>query len=806
MLIAACIGTPSEEPAFQSEQPGESSLPPSSSTSSSPPSVSPSSPPPSQPPTPSPAPSYDKMDLWNLKTGPHLRGANIWQRRVYPELDGPEFMGPGPVGPPATQEDFDRLAALGCNYVNISHPGLFTETPPYRLDSRIQDNLDTLVDMIERADMFCVISFRTGPGRSEFTFVSEDLGDWFDESYLNDSIWQDQEAQDAWVAMWKYAANRYKDNPVVAGYDLMVEPNSNETGSSYLNDYLDIWNPEEFYDTYAGTLYDWNQLYPEIITAIRTIDGKTPILVGGNGYSGLEWLSYLKIVEDPRVVYTAHQYTPTQYAFQYGTMTCSYPGTCDIDWDGRKELIDRDWLEDFLSAIETFSTTKRVPVAINEFGVNRWVPGAAEFMDDEMGLFEEMGVNSALWEWQVWEPFSRKVNAMNFLFGPDPENIKEVDSDLLRVITKYWGYNTKRPSTFYSQGDITESLHSQSNLTPSQELLADVSTWFYFLDTELDSGIVDKIATSQYDLVVLDFIPSEADNTDYPMADVVTRLHQSAHPKLVLAYIDIGEAESYRTYWQPEWRIGTPAWIVGDDPDGWEENYPVAFWYEEWRAIWLDEEGYLQCIVDAGFDGVYMDWVEAYSDENVLAKAEEERVVALQEMITFISDITSFTRSQDPTFIIIGQNAAELAVYDEYVALIDAIAQEQIWFDGGSDDDPPGDCPLPRVESEVDTPEYRASLSEPCRDYFDSYPEGTLHTSSEEYITYLMIARTKGKIIFTVDYALNPENISWVYNTSRSLGFIPFVSNRALDMWVEPVLNSPAVFLQYSFTSRVISS
>lgn len=804
VLVAACLDTPSEEPVFQSEHPSESSLPPASPTPSPSLSAPPSSPPPSQTPTPSPVPSFDKMDLWNLETGPHLRGANIWQRRVYLELDGPEFMGPGPVGPPATQEDFDRLAALGCNYVNISHPGLFTETPPYRLDKRIQDNLDTLIDMIEKADMFCVISFRTGPGRSEFTFVSEDLGDWFDESYLNDSVWQDQEAQDAWVTMWEYAADRYKDSPVVAGYDLMVEPNSNETGSSYVHDYLDIWDPEEFYDTYTGTLYDWNQLYPKIIAAIRTKDEKTPILVGGNGYSGLEWLPYLDVVKDPRVVYTAHQYAPTQYTFQYGTMTCSYPGTCDIDWDGQKEHIDRAWLADFLSVIDTFSAKNRVPVAVNEFGVNRWVPGAAEFMDDEMGLFEEKGVNNALWEWQVWELFSRKVNAMNFLFGPDPENTREVDSDLLRVITKYWGYNTERPSTFYTHENATESLYSQQNPSPSQQRLADVVTWFYLLDTDLDPDMVERIAASQYDLVVLDFIPSEVDNVDYPMADVITCLHQSSHPKLVLAYIDIGEAESYRTYWQHYWHVGDPAWIVGGDPDGWEENYPVAFWYEEWRSIWLDKDGYLQHIIDAGFDGVYLDWVEAYSDENVMAHAEEDGVIPLQEMIRFISDINLFTRSQDSTFIIIGQNAAELAVYDEYLSVIDAIAQEQIWFDGGAENDPPGDCPLPRTESEVDTDGYRASLSRECRDYYDSYPDGTLHTSSEEYITSLMVAKNKGKVIFTVDYALNPENIAWVYSTARSLGFVPFVGNRALDMWVEPVLYSPSVLLHSSYTSRII--
>jgi len=42
-------------------------------------------------------------DKWALWTGPtQLRGANIYQRRVYPELDGPDFYGPGPVGPPYT--------------------------------------------------------------------------------------------------------------------------------------------------------------------------------------------------------------------------------------------------------------------------------------------------------------------------------------------------------------------------------------------------------------------------------------------------------------------------------------------------------------------------------------------------------------------------------------------------------------------------------------------------------------------------------------------------------------------------------
>ena len=75
-------------------------------------------------PTPTAETVFDRWALWI--EGTRLRGANIYQRRVYPELDGPDFMGHRPVGPPYTQEGFDRLAALGANYVDISHPGLFT--------------------------------------------------------------------------------------------------------------------------------------------------------------------------------------------------------------------------------------------------------------------------------------------------------------------------------------------------------------------------------------------------------------------------------------------------------------------------------------------------------------------------------------------------------------------------------------------------------------------------------------------------------------------------------------------------------
>lgn len=395
----------------------------------------------SAPEATAPPTTRDKFSLW--ASGTQLRGANAWQRIVVPELDGDEFLGSGYIGPPYTQEDFNELASYGANYVNLSHPGLFTERPPYVLDEQVQANLDHMIEMASAADLFVVITFRTGPGRSDFTFYRDGAGDWFDADLLIESVWSDQAAQDAWVEMWRYTAERYRDNPVVVGYDLMCEPNSSGV-------VFEIYEPADFYAEYADTVYDWNRFYPRIVDGIRAVDAQTPILVGGNSWAGVRWLPWLKPVDDPRVVYMVHQYEPQEdYTHQEHPALNTYPGRFDLDWDGQPDRFDRDWLDGFLSPIDEFKAKHGAPVSVNEFGVLRWVPGAADFMRDEMELFEQRGMNHAFWVWDPnWTPWSESVHGMNYHFGPDPENVTSVENDLLDVILEFWRLNTVRPSNY----------------------------------------------------------------------------------------------------------------------------------------------------------------------------------------------------------------------------------------------------------------------------------------------------------------------------------------------------------------------
>jgi hypothetical protein len=377
----------------------------------------------------------DKFALWSQ--GTQLRGANTFQRRVYPDLDGPDFLGPGPLGPPYTQDDFDRLAALGANYVNISHTGLFTQTPPYEVDPDVQANLDRLLEMIAAADMFAVISFRSGPGRGEFALI-EIPG--LPPELTDQSVWQDAAAQDGWVSMWRYTAERYRGNSIVVGYDLMVEPNAPAA-------LFNIFDPAEFDDRYGGALADWNQLHPRLTAAIRAVDAQTPIIVAAGNFSAVDWLPFVQVTGDARTVYAVHQYAPFVYTHQDPpALSLRYPGVFDADGDGTPDTVNREWLADMLATVRVFSEMTGRSVVANEFGAQRWEPGAAQFAADELEVFEQLGINHAIWLWMAAHPPAAEDDAFNFRHGADPANHVDVPSELLDAIQSNWQRNAVRPS------------------------------------------------------------------------------------------------------------------------------------------------------------------------------------------------------------------------------------------------------------------------------------------------------------------------------------------------------------------------
>ena len=79
-----------------------------------------------------------------------------------------------------------------------------------------------------------------------------------------------------------------------------------------------------------------------------------------------------------------------------------------------------------------------------------------------------------------------------------------------------------------------------------------------------------------------------------------------------MAYMSIGEAENYRYYWQAGWDSAPPSWLDSQNPT-FQDNFLVRYWQPEWQEIICHgENSYLQRIIEAGFDGVYLDVVDAF--------------------------------------------------------------------------------------------------------------------------------------------------------------------------------------------------
>jgi cysteinyl-tRNA synthetase len=82
--------------------------------------------------------------------------------------------------------------------------------------------------------------------------------------------------------------------------------------------------------------------------------------------------------------------------------------------------------------------------------------------------------------------------------------------------------------------------------------------------------------------------------------------------RIVLSYMNIGSAENFRYYWNGNWVLNDPVWLK-KKYEGYNDEYYVEFWHPQWQNIIYGNDGsYLKKIIDAGFDGAYLDNVEAY--------------------------------------------------------------------------------------------------------------------------------------------------------------------------------------------------
>ena len=275
--------------------------------------------------------------------------------------------------------------------------------------------------------------------------------------------------------------------------------------------------------------------------------------------------------------------------------------------------------------------------------------------------------------------------------------------------------------------------------TPAR-LLAAAKSW----GVQLHKLDPDTLAAAPYDMLVIDYSrDGKAALALTPEQVDKIRIKPDGERRIVLAYLSIGEAETYRYYWKWYWRwffgVFAPRWLGGENPE-WPGNYSVRYWQEGWqKIIFGGEDGYLERIVKAGFDGVYLDRVDAYVD-----MAMEKRN-ARGLMIAFVKALAAHARALKPGFLIVPQNAEALLTDASYRAVIDGLGTEDLLF--GDD-----------VNKQPNEPKSIASN-----------------------VVRLKLLTADGKPVFVVEYLDAPQEIERARRRLEHYGFIPYFADRPLD-------------------------
>jgi cysteinyl-tRNA synthetase, unknown class len=209
-----------------------------------------------------------------------------------------------------------------------------------------------------------------------------------------------------------------------------------------------------------------------------------------------------------------------------------------------------------------------------------------------------------------------------------------------------------------------------------------IQSWGY----QLANIEPNSLAASPYDALVIDYSRDGTDAGRLTAAEVqAIKRRPDGRRRIVLAYLSIGEAEVYRSYWKRGWEDrwlipnfwSAPAWRARQNAD-WRGNYAVRYWDPEWQKIILGDGGYFDQIVAAGFDGVWLDKVDS-AFERVASGRER----AESDMIAFVRKIRERGRRANANFLIVPQNGEGLLADGGYRAAIDGMGVEDLLYGEG---------------------------------------------------------------------------------------------------------------------------
>ncbi len=299
---------------------------------------------------------------------------------------------------------------------NLAEPS--TPEAYYRWLNGWLDKLDSLMPLLAEKNIAVIIDMHAPPGaRYQVNSTNHKDDPQFSSEPVRFRMMDDPVYRDAFINSWKMIARRYKGNPNIYGYDLMNEPSHQK--------------PAKF---------NWLQLQYDAAKAIREIDETTPIIIENNGMCSP--LNFFDITPLPlkNIIYQHHMYFPIDYTHQgCGESAKEYAAVYpQKSFDYRDRNWNRERLVKVLGQVRDFQEKYGARILVGEFSAIAWAPGAANYLDDVISIFEDYK-----WDWcyhafREWDGWSLELDG-----APDKLEASE-KNPRKDVILKYLKLNKNK--------------------------------------------------------------------------------------------------------------------------------------------------------------------------------------------------------------------------------------------------------------------------------------------------------------------------------------------------------------------------
>ncbi len=289
-------------------------------------------------------------------------------------------------------EDASKNAAQGANAVRIpvrwwgGYPAWMNArddaSPGHMSPARLAELDHTIADAAA-AHLWIILFLDSNCGQaSPANDVVADCGtgaDGLPANFMNDT-----KSRDAFFELWKFIAARYASAPYIGMYELLPEPNFGCKGGVGCSD----WSVS-------------NKFYASLLPIVRSVDPRTPVLVGPNGGYEMKQIETSFMPGTEGVIYTGN-------LLQHGA---SDPASVGV--------------------AKTFRAAHDVPVFIQQLGVPKSNATATDIVNRVMGELRDAGIGFTWWTYR--EPYSAGNGFAPYYGTPWKE-----DATWLALITSYF--------------------------------------------------------------------------------------------------------------------------------------------------------------------------------------------------------------------------------------------------------------------------------------------------------------------------------------------------------------------------------